>query len=38
MQVPDPFYGDSAHFEKAIALIDHGSKNLLAKIREKYDL
>ncbi len=38
MQVPDPFYGDSAHFEKAIALIDYGSKNLLAKIREKHDL
>jgi protein-tyrosine phosphatase len=37
-QVPDPFYGDSAHFEKAIALMDRGSKNLLAKIREKNDL
>jgi protein-tyrosine phosphatase len=38
MQVPDPFYGDLAHFENAIALIDNGSKSLLAKIREKHDI
>jgi protein-tyrosine phosphatase len=38
LEVPDPFYGDTAHFEKAIALIDNGSKNLLAKIKEKYEL
>lgn len=38
VEVPDPFYGDSAHFEKAIALIDNGSKNLLDRVREKYDI
>lgn len=38
VEVPDPFYGDTDHFEKAIALIENGSKNLLAKIREKHDI
>ena len=38
LEVPDPFYGDSAHFEKAIALIDNGSKNLLDRIRENHDI
>lgn len=38
MQVPDPFYGDVTHFENVMALIDDGSKNLLAKIRERHDI
>jgi protein-tyrosine phosphatase len=38
LEVPDPFYGDSAHFKKAIALIDNGSKNLLDRIRENHDI
>ncbi len=38
LEVPDPFYGDAEHFEKAIQLIESGAKNLLAKIREEHDI
>ncbi len=38
LEVPDPFYGDAEHFEKAIHLIETGAKNLLERIREKYDI
>lgn len=35
--VPDPYYGDAAHFQEAIDLIEQGAEGLLKRIRQEHD-
>ncbi|HET6756330.1 MAG TPA: low molecular weight protein-tyrosine-phosphatase [Burkholderiales bacterium] len=37
LEVPDPYYGRSAHFEEVLDLIEDGAKGLLEHI-QRYDL
>ena len=38
LEVPDPYYGDQAHFDDAINLVEKGAAGLLEQIRRTHDL
>lgn len=37
-EVPDPYYGDAAHFEHSMSLIQHAVDGLLARIKRDHQL
>lgn len=34
-EIPDPYYGDGAHFEEVLDLCEHGARTLLERIRRE---